>query len=265
MEYELRNAFDKIHAGDALKSRTARYLHDEIQRRRGRAVVRPRYRLAAVCFSFLFFMVLSGVSYSLYFTPTAYVDMDVNPSIGLVVNRFSRVIDTHAFNDDGADVLDHANVRFKSYGEAVQILMDKMISNGYVSENGLVSVTVQANSNAENNMLAGLNQVVAISLSGHHTGAQADIFPVTADVRSNAHGHHVTPAMYLAITELQSVDPAVTFEGCRGHSIAEIRERTRGHGGGHHGNIINPPASESQRDESNTNGHHRGRMRGHHH
>ena len=104
MVNELRSAFDKIQADDALKLRTFRYVNAEIHRRSS-AKPRPRLRLAVACSVILILVLFGGFSYNHYFTPVAYVDMDVNPSIGLTLNRFDRVIYTHAYNDDGAVII----------------------------------------------------------------------------------------------------------------------------------------------------------------
>ena len=229
MENELCRALDKIRAEDDLKDRTARYLHREIDRR-SRAGKRARFRLAAVCAVLLLLLLAGGVSYGLYLTPSAYIDVDVNPSIGLTLNRFDRVICTQAYNDDGAVVLRDVNLRFKTYEEAMRILLDTMISKGYLAEDGLLSVSVQAKGgSAENDMIGQLNQIAAASLSAHHANTNTEVIAVTEDVRNAALGHHMTPAKYLAIAELQAVDPAATFEGCADHSISEIREQTRAH------------------------------------
>jgi hypothetical protein len=86
-------------------------------------------------------------------------------------------------------------------------------------------------------MLKQLNRIIGASLSGHHSDARAEIFPVTSDIRENAGEHHISPAKYLAISELQELDPTVTFEECAGHSIGAIRERARIHGGNHHNEL----------------------------
>jgi hypothetical protein len=254
MENDLSSALNKIQANNDLKNRTARFLSAEISKR-NHVRTRPRLRLAAVCSVLVFFVLIGGFSYNLYFTPVSFVDVDVNPSIGLSLNRFNRVINTHAYNDYGAEILNEANIRFKMYGEAVQILIDVIISNGYLIDDGFVFITVQADSGTtENNLLESLNNIVALSLSSHHTNAQTDIFSITNEVRTNAHQHHVSPAKYLAIIELQSVDPTVTFESCRGHSVGEIRERTRGHGGGHH-NQTEPNVPDNNNHHKRNNHH----------
>jgi hypothetical protein len=228
---ELRSALNKIRAEDALKRKTSEFLRAEIAKReRGDSRFRPR--LAAVCAIALFCMI---GGFSVYFTPAAYIDFDVNPSVGLAVNRLGIVIAAAAYNDDGTSVLQNVKVKNKTYGEAAKTLMDAFISGGYLSENGLVSATVQTKGkDYENNLLDTLTAVVNLSLANHHISAETDLFPVDAELMSAAHGHRLTPAKYLAITELQAVDPTATFEGCAEHDIGEIRGLINAHDGEHH-------------------------------
>ena len=78
------------------------------------------------------------------------------------------MIETCAYNDDGTAILNEVNIRSKKYGEAMRILLDVIISKGYLVEDGLVSVSVQAGGNSGNDMLEWLEQVIAASLTEHH-------------------------------------------------------------------------------------------------
>ena len=42
----------------------------------------------------------------LYYSPYAYVSLDVNPSVEYVLNRFDRVIGVYAINDDASRILE---------------------------------------------------------------------------------------------------------------------------------------------------------------
>jgi hypothetical protein len=264
LENELRSALNKVRAEDALKRKTSDFLRAEIAKRK-RGGLRSRPRLAIVCAVFAMFVTIGG--FSVYFTPTAHIDFDVNPSVGLTVNRFGIVIDTVAYNDDGAEVLQSVKVKNRTYGEAAKTLMGAFISEGYLSENGLVSATVQTNDKAyENNLLGTLASVVDLSLSDHRIGAETDLFSVDEDVMNAAHGHRLTPAKYLAITELQALDPTATFEECAEHSIGEIRGLINAHGGEHHGEGNTDKAGQSggenrreheSDDEYEESGHHK--------
>jgi hypothetical protein len=230
----IRDTFDKIHAETVLKQKTADFLYEKIREKRN-VNSGVRLRLITVCATFVLLFIMGGFSFNLYFTPSAYVAIDVNPSIELAVNRFGKVIDTSPYNDDGAVILQDVNVRHMSYEDAVDRLFDAMAASGYLKQDGIVSVTVQAASgNRESNMLAGLQATIDNSLQTHHTKADSNVFAVSEDVRNHAHKNHMTPAKYLAISELQQVDPTVTFEGCREHTISEINQMTQAHDGEHH-------------------------------
>lgn len=205
-------------------------------------------RFAVACAALVLLAAVSLFSYRLYFTPTSYVDMDVNPSIELTLNCFGRVIDADSYNEDGAAILQGIEVRHKSYDEAVRVLLDAMFVQGYLEKDGLVSITAQASDiGRENELLAGLWDAVDKTAASHHVSVTADIFAVTAETRGNAHAHGVSPAKYLAIEQLIELDPTVTFEGCEEHSIGEIRQLTDQHSQGHHGGAsANPPADDAQ-------------------
>ena len=251
MKDNLRNVLNQIKANDELKIKTVYYLQKEVKKR-SHTNMRINFRFATACAAFLLFILIGGFS---YFSPNAYVDMDVNPSIGLTLNRFGTVIDATSYNDEGSLILQNVNIKFKKYNEVAQMLLDAIISHGYLLESGLVSVTVQTgNSSMENNMLSQLNEAISGSLTTHHMNVQTDIYSVAEDVRNNAHNHHITPAKYLAIIELQAVDSTTTFEDCTNHSISELKKLTQQHGeNNNHNNLQNNTNHHSNKE--NNDGH----------
>ena len=52
---------------------------------------------------------------------------------------------------------------------------------------------------------------------------------MSEEVRDCAHDHNLSPAKYLAITQLQEVDPSASYDRCAEHSISEIKELTKEH------------------------------------
>lgn len=231
MESKLRGTFDKIHADADLKERTAEYLRGEIGKRR-RTAWMGRQRFAAACACLALLLFVGGFA---CFTPSAYVDMDVNPSIALSLNRFGFVLKASPYNDDGAAILENMDVRHKSCEQAVELLLTEMLRQGYVKEDGLVSVTIQTeNNSAQEKMLGKIRASVDTLLDSHHSTASADVFAVSEEVRDCAHDHNLSPAKYLAITQLQEVDPSASYDRCAEHSISEIKELTKEHCGGHH-------------------------------
>jgi hypothetical protein len=233
----IRDAFDAVRASDRLKADTLEYVLREAQKRdRGKPSRRAKMRFvfaSAACALLLF---SGAISYHSYFTATAFLDFDINPSIELSVNRFGRVIEARAYNDDGEKILAERSLKHKTYRGAAQLIVDAAVAGGYLQNEALLSVTVQTNdAERESRMLASVEAGVALAVSGHHITPRTEVFSVSADVRNEAHEQDISPAKYLAILELRAFDPAATAESCRDRSIGEIRELTQTHAGNHRG------------------------------
>ena len=232
----IKKAFAGIQAEEELKKNTLLFLQKARQAnskpRRQTSFI--RYAALTACLAIVAFVGL--FSYNLYFTPSGYIGMDVNPSIELTVNRFERVINARAFNAEGEAVLSNLSLRNKRYDEAATLIMSEITDLGYWREDGLVSITVQTDDpNREGAMLAAMGSSVNSHMETHHWAGQVDVFSVDSDMLEHAHAEDMSVAKYLAILELQEVDPTASMDRCRGHSVGEIRQMTQEHGGRHHG------------------------------
>ncbi len=245
MNKKINRIFDNVHAEDNLKNSTKDFLHKEIKRHSDKKVfIFPK--IAYVCASLIIFFALGGFSYKIYSEPSAYVDMDINPSFELVLNRFNRVIGTEPYNDDAEFLLSEVDVINSDYSEAVKKLIFAMNEKGFFSKDQLISVTVQSdNKEKENIYLGGLEKTINSSLGKN---AELNIFSVSSEIKLSSHDMHCSPAKFLAIKELQKYDSTATFENCRGHSIGQINSLINKHAENHH--------SEGKNTESeNSNGH----------
>lgn len=235
MNKRIYDIFNQIHTEEHLKQKTAFFLYNEIQKSKDiRKISRLKHAYILTAIAFLLVMI-SGVSYKLYFTPSAYIDVDVNPSVELTINRFGRVIAASPYNSEGDGILKIISIRNTAYTEAVKELLETMEAQGFWDQDGLLSLTVQTiSSDSERDMLNALNTTVNSVLQRHHSNMEADIFPVTEEVKNCAHEKNVSPAKYLAIIELQQADPSASFESCKGHGISEIRQIAHKHNKNHH-------------------------------
>ena len=99
------------------------------------APVRPRHLAAAAC------LVLVGAH--LYFTPTSFVYLDINPSIRLDLNRFERVIDVVPLNDDAENLLSAATVSRKNAQACMSDIVAACQAQRYLNaENTDVEISV---------------------------------------------------------------------------------------------------------------------------
>lgn len=144
----LANAFDEIHAPEDLKSRTLQAI--EAQRaqecearktKRFRLVTSLRARIALAACAVLVALGIGAGAFA-YNTPTAYVGIDINPSIELGINCFDYVVSAEGLNDDGKTLLDATNVTGMRYEEALQSLDTSLQAEGYLTPDAAVAVTV---------------------------------------------------------------------------------------------------------------------------
>ena len=93
--------------------------------------------------------VLFAVPAWAYYTPYSYVSLDINPSIEYSINRFDRVLDVKAVNDDGGEILKQINLnglKNKNIEEAVKEVLDEIIKDGFLTEVEEGGVVVAASS-----------------------------------------------------------------------------------------------------------------------
>jgi hypothetical protein len=248
LDKRIHDAFDKIHADDRLKDRTAAFLHKAMAKPHRR---KPRLPRVAIACSLALLFVAGAISYQQYSLPSVYIDIDVNPSIELAVNRFGRVIDTLPYNEEGRAILQGVSLRNMDYEEASATLIDIMAARGYLVQDGLVSVTVQSgDKQRENRILQKLQENIAATLATHHTDADTEIYSVTGEIHEAARAHHMTPAKYLAAIELQKANPAATFEESEDHSITEIRNLTKEHHAAEQPDTHEGEGKESENDST---------------
>ena len=270
MTDKIKKAFDGICAEENLKINTLSFLRERAQEKNSaRDFFKIKKVSAAIAFSLVVFLCVLGQN--LYFSESFYIDLDVNPSIELVVNRFDRVIDANAYNPEGADILSDVNVMHKNYQDAVDLLLEEMMIKGFIYDYGLVSVTLQTGSG---NRDAEMSSTIETIVRHHNNAVEINVLSVEGDVRYAAHNWGMSPAKYLAILELQEVDPTITIEGCRHNTIREIHQlrdnRDNRHNAdsdgyntqNHHNEGARQDAGGNTRNEERGGGHHQG---GRHH
>lgn len=173
METRVRDAFDSVHVPQDVKARAlaaveARRAEDlrpgEVRLevvdggapsapagKRGRRSGRTGFRLlgakiaVAAC---LVFAAIGVGGFALASTPAAYVGIDVNPSVELGINRFDRVVEANAYNQDGQDVLDQAQVEGMPYADALDAIERAMVDQGYLSDDAVIEVNVVCDTDA---------------------------------------------------------------------------------------------------------------------
>ncbi|MDR2751985.1 MAG: hypothetical protein LBC41_15125 [Clostridiales bacterium] len=259
MSERIRSAFGNVVADDELKEKTRSFLISEIERRKRRHPLKLSAAFAAIAITF-------SIGLRAWFAPTSFIGIDINPSAELAVNAFGVTLSANGFNEDGERLLGELRVKNKNFSESLRLLLEKASQYGYLNDGALVSVTVLSRNP---DSLGEVNEALDLILKGKPV--VTDVFEISQETRTKALEHHITPAKYLAIEELQQVDPDLDFDACASHSISEIRELIEegscdleGHEDeGHEGHEEQAePQAPAGMHESHHSGHHGGMMGG---
>lgn len=209
---------------------------------RARVVSRRRNQVARVAAiaACLAVAAIGMLGYGMVKTPVAYMDIDVNPSIGLEINRFNDVVGAHAYNEDGETVLDEVDLVGMSCERALEVLTGSDSLDQYVNADSYMEISVSGdNADQVNALLAWGESSIEKALY------EGSCRRVDAEDRQEAHAHHMGMGKYQAAKALSEVDPTVEIEECMGMSMRELRDRLDEAGVATHGECLAEGCSDS--------------------
>lgn len=126
-------------------------------KKRFRVLSSVRAKIALAACAVLIALGIGGGAYA-YNTPSAYVGIDINPSIELGINCFDYVVSAEGVNEDGEALLSQTSLTGMRYEDAIQTLDDALEANGYLTNDATVSVTVAGNNNDQCSHLESTSQ-----------------------------------------------------------------------------------------------------------
>lgn len=214
MNKQWKEAFDQIHAEDRLKDHTMEYLSRKVYRKRHPPFSAFRgFAAAAACFAVLF---LAGGSW-LYFTPEAFISIDINPSLELSINRFDKVVSVEGWNEDGNNLADSLDIKYMDYSDAIETLLSDQIIEDYLSQDGLMDLTVVCeNTSLHDEILKNVESCTSGLSNVHcHSG--------DAQEMHDAHEEGLSFGKYRVYLRLKELDPSVTVDDIRDLSMREIQ------------------------------------------
>lgn len=237
MNDRLKAAFDAIHADDELKNKTRAFIAQKASGYRTRRALNYCRIFAVVLVICLF----AGIK--LYFTPTAGINIEMNLSIELGINRFNKVVSVNSLNDDGKKLAETLDIKFADYDEAFRKILDNKSIEALLSDNEVMTVTVIETNNSQSANILSKIRSCADNYSNVYCNS------ASSEEESAAHELGLSCGKYRAYTELHELDPDITPEDISNMTMRQIRELiadlsensnnenppTAG-GNGHHGN-----------------------------
>ena len=220
MHEQVKAAFDPIHADAQLKGRTRDAVLRQMHATPHQTRMVFRTLAAAACM-----VILLAGGHWLYFTPTAEISIDINPSLELSINRFDRVIGAEGRNEDGAQLLESVQVRFSDYQDAIAQILESGPVAALLAEDADLTITVVGPENAQCARM--LIQIESCTAGQKN----ACCYHANASEVSDAHALGLSYGKYSAYLALQALDPSVTPEEVQEMTMREIRERIESLGG----------------------------------
>ena len=206
MDDRIRSAFAAVHASELSRQRTKLFVrkktHDynsqrarQSQRRR---MVSGLCATAAMLCLFLF-----------YFTPTARIEMDVNPSIEMEVNRLDRVIQVRGLNEDGRELAKHVSLLNLPYNRAMRKLMLSEEMEPFIRSHDLITVSVVGDAPGHTEEMLANVACSALTVAGRE-----NVFycALTDAQIQEAKDLNLTVLQYQAFQLLSAEDPSITAD-----------------------------------------------------
>lgn len=194
-----------------------------VSRREGRETRSRAFSLSRRMFALAACLVLAVVGFggfSVYTQPTAYVGIDVNPSIELGVNRFGIVVETTALNDDGRALLDAVPLVGRNYVDALTSLTQSDAFEPYAQEGSFVEISVASDSERQGADIRRQSDACLGKLP-----CRSACHAVDSATREAAASAGMGVGRYRAALELMELDPEVTLEECKNLSMRQMRDR----------------------------------------
>lgn len=248
-EKKFREAFGQIHAEDELRTNAKDFLARQINKKKAHTFPILKTAAAAAC---LLVAVTAGGAW-LYLTPSAYISIDINPSLELGVNRFDRIVSIEAFNSDGQELAEQLDIRYMDYSEALEELLSEQTVEAYLEDGAVMTVTVAGSDEEKTDQIL---ENVETCTAGHsniscHSGDMAEM--------REAHSEGLSFGKYRAYLELKSLDPSVTPDDIRDLSMREIQDLIDSYSGD---STDTDNSSENGPDSENVHHHGHGRHAG---
>lgn len=226
LEQRVREAFDEVSLPPEVRARTLAAIDDLVQPREALPSKPPaprivKWRRAAITLAACLALTAVGLIGSrLYFEETAFVGIDVNPSIELGINRFDIVVSAKAYNEDGEALLRDVSVTGKPYDSAVATLTSSTAFAPYLESDAYIAISVASNDAGQSDTLRTQSDACLRSLP-----CEGSCHTVDAETRAAASAAGMGAGRYQAALRLLELDGSLTLEDCASMSMHELRSR----------------------------------------
>lgn len=215
-------SFD-VDAKTASRIKALTFQKAEMKKRRFWVIYSKQFMAATAVVLMLVTTGFTGYRY--YQTPVSYLDVDINPSIELGINRWDRIVSAQGYNGDGEKVLADINVINDKVETGVKKIVETADDKGYFSKpgGGAVALTSVSDDNDKAEKLT-KDASEAAETFAKEEAVNVEIVTehVASERRDEAQKIGITPGKLNLIQKLQALDHNITVEDYKEKSVKEI-------------------------------------------
>ncbi|EPR13345.1 anti-sigma factor domain-containing protein [Ruminiclostridium papyrosolvens] len=156
----------------------------------------------------------------------AYVDVDINPSIELSIDKKANVIEVKALNSDAAALVKNIKLVNKSLTSAVRIIIEESESKGFIRPDTKNAVLISASiKSGSEKVLDGI--VSELQKTDFRVGSEsikAEVIKVDPTKRSEAVKNNISMGLYKLFEEISESGDDINIEKAKSENLFNIIE-----------------------------------------
>ena len=180
----------------------------------------------AVSVAAVFFIVM-GLGYGAYSynTPYSYVNIDINPSIEFAVNRYDKIINAVALNDDGVRLVSQASYKNMALKTGIESIIRSAIDEGYLvgdNEDAVMLTVASKDENKAGKIEKEIELAASQKLKDVEIEAKVLVEKVTEAEHNTAKSSGITPGRQLLIDQAVKSNPQLKIEDLKKAPVKEL-------------------------------------------
>jgi len=186
---------------------------------------------ASVCLVLLSYFMFSQV----YMPGTvfAYVDIDINPSIELTVNKNIQVIDAKPLNEDAKTLLEELKLKKLPLKQAVTEVINESEKLGYIKTDKGNAILVSSalakednkGSDKEKALDSVLDDIDKVTVDFDNKKIETEVVKVTSENREEAVKNNISMGRYALYNKIKQDDEALTIDEAKVSRVYDMLEK----------------------------------------
>jgi hypothetical protein len=184
-----------------------------------------KFASAAASVAAIFVMLFVGYRFLSPVDEYAYIDIDINPSVEMTIDKDENVLKAQALNSEGQTLLDAVKVKNTVLVDAVSLLLNKSKEIGYInSDNNEVIVTTSVNSKKASESKSKDLEAIISSLKevADKSGVESQIIEISPEDRKEAKETGISMGKYYIYSKAKDEGIDITIEEVKNSSVSVL-------------------------------------------